>query len=194
MTDILAIETFIGNRCSELGLSQSELIRCVGYKDISKGMRRLEQLYAGHVSKAQKLIQALPAMLAVSPDAVNKAVEGTQQQLREAGNEAWRRLFKPHAIILTERNRPEPIFVAGLIGVNRILRVDFDLTADRASYIHQAINGIGQKLAEFKSHFLPAFGRPTGVAVNYTPDRAVVFSLNRKALEILPRTYRIGDV
>lgn len=201
MTDILAIETFIGNRCSELGLSQSEFIRDVGYKDISKGIRRLEQLYAGDVSKAQKLIQALPAMLAVSADAVNKAVEGTQQQLRESKqqlreseNKAWRRLFKPHAIILTERNRPEPMFVAGFIGVNRILRVDFDLTTGRSSYIHQALNGIGQKLAEWKCRTLPAFGRPTGVVVNYTPDRAVVFNLEGKALEILPRAYRLDDI
>ena len=164
-------------------------------------MRRLEQLYAGDMSKGQKAIQALPAVLAASADAVNKAVKDTQQQLheaeqqfREAKNEAWRRLFKPHAIILTERNRPEPMFVAGFIGVNRLLRVDFDLTAGRTSYIYQALNSIRQKLAEWRGRTLPAFGRPTGVIVNYTPDRAVVFNLEGKALEILPRAYRVGDV
>jgi len=36
--------------------------------------------------------------------------------------------------------------------------------------------------------------RNTGVVVNYTPDRAVMFSLEGKALEILPRAYRVGKV
>jgi len=108
---------------------------------------------------------------------------------------ARRITFKPHAIILTERSRPEPFFVAAFIGVDRILRVDFDLTAGRASFVHQALNGIRLKLA-FKSgsDALPAYGRPTGVIVNYTPDRAVRFDLEGNALEILPRAYRAVDV
>ena len=117
-------------------------------------MRRLERLYAGDVSKGQTLIRALPAVLAVPAETVNKVVEDTQQQLRETENEAWRRLFKPHAIILTEHYRPQTMFVAAF----------------------------------------PAFGRPIGVVVNYTPDRTVMFSLEGKALEILPRAYRVGKV
>jgi hypothetical protein len=109
-----AIETFISNCCSELVLRHSDLIRGAGYKDVSKGMRRLEQLYAGDVSKGQTLIRALPAVLAVPAETVNKVVEDTQQQLRETENEAWRRLFKPHAIILTEHYRPQTMFVAAL--------------------------------------------------------------------------------
>ena len=74
------------------------------------------------------------------------------------------------------------------------MRIDFDLTAGRTSYIHQALNGVHEKLSEWKCRTLPAFGRPTGVVVNYTPDRAVMFSLEGKALEILPRAYRVGKV
>jgi hypothetical protein len=194
VTKTFAIETFISDRCSELVLSHSDLIRGAGYKDVSKGMRRLEQLYAGDVSKGQTLIRALPAVLAVPAETVNKVIEDTQQQLRETENEAWRRLFKPHAIILTEHYRPQTMFVAAFIGVNRLLRIDFDLTAGRTSYIHQALNSVREKLSEWKCRTLPAFGRPTGVVVNYTPDRAVMFSLEGKALEILPRAYRVGKV
>jgi len=32
--------------------------------------------------------------------------------------------FRPHAIIVTERSIPSPIFVAALIGVEKILRID----------------------------------------------------------------------
>ncbi len=40
---------------------------------------------------------------------------------------------------------------------------------------------------------LPAFGRPIGLVVNYSPDRAVRFDLDGNALEILQRAYRIGE-
>jgi hypothetical protein len=36
---------------------------------------------------------------------------------------------------------------------------------------------------------LPAFGRPTGFVVNYSPDRAVKFDLTGKAVENLPKAY-----
>lgn len=50
MTKTLVIETFISNHCSQLGLSRPDFIPGVGYKNVSKGLRRLGQLYAGHVS------------------------------------------------------------------------------------------------------------------------------------------------
>ena len=49
--------------------------------------------------------------------------------------------FRPHAIILTERTVPQPIFVAAIIGVERLLRVDFNLDGKRASYIKKSQEG-----------------------------------------------------
>jgi hypothetical protein len=43
--------------------------------------------------------------------------------------------FQPHAVILTERSVRQPIFVAAIIGVERLLRVDFDLDGERKSYV-----------------------------------------------------------
>ena len=51
--------------------------------------------------------------------------------------------LKPHAIIICERRRPEPLFVAGLIGVDRLLRVDFATGSKPATYASQALrNGL----------------------------------------------------
>ena len=47
----LAIEALVSRRCDELGLSHKELIRRCGYKNVSKGLRRLEQLYAGRFQR-----------------------------------------------------------------------------------------------------------------------------------------------
>jgi hypothetical protein len=50
--------------------------------------------------------------------------------------------FQPHAVILTERSVPQPIFVAAIIGVERLLRVDFDLDGERKSYVQKSLEGV----------------------------------------------------
>lgn len=197
-----AIGNLVSNRCRELGLGRADLIRRTSYKNLAKGLRRLDELFAGDLERTKDLIRALPDALDTPDHVVETAVAETKQQLEEDAlriaqekEAAWRATFVPHAIILTERARPEPIFVAAFIGVERLLRIDFDLSAGRASYINQALNGVRLKLAGFKPEVgrIPAFGRPIGLVVNYSPDRAVRFDLEGNALEILQRAYRIGE-
>ena len=121
----LAIEALVRRRCDELGLTQPELIRRCGYQNVSKGLRRLEQLYSGDFKKSAGLIDKLPTALEVPVDVIKHAVEDSQRYLRESEEAAWRAAFRPHAIILTERQIPQPIFVAALIGVEALLRARF---------------------------------------------------------------------
>ncbi len=189
----LPIETLVSGRCKELGLRPVELIRRCGYKNISKGIRRLEQLRQGDFSSSSTLIRTLPAALDVPAEAVREAVDNTQRQIHEAEEAAWRAAFVPHAAILTERKIPQPIFAAAFIGVDQLLRVDFDLKQGPESFIDQALNGLSQKLAKWNSDKIPTFGRPIGLVVNYSPDRAVRFDLEGNAVEVLDRAYRIGE-
>jgi hypothetical protein len=202
--DLLPIKTLISNRCDELSLRPSELVRRCGYKNIAKGLRRLESVRQGYFKGNESLIQALPTALEVAADVVKEAVESTQRQIYEAKEAAWQAAFRPHAVILTDRQRPEPLFVAAVIGVERLLRVDLDPTEGPLTYIDQALKGVRQKLARWNSKVdvsavglgdlpLPAFGRPVGVIVNYTPDRAVRFDLSGQPIEFLDRAHQIGD-
>jgi hypothetical protein len=84
------------------------------------------------------------------------------------------------------------------------LAVDLDPTEGEVTYIDQALKGIRQKLARWNSKVdvasvglgdlpLPTFGRPVGVIVNYTPDRAVRFDLSGQPIEVLDRAHRLGE-
>jgi hypothetical protein len=181
-------------------------MRRVNYKNITKGLRRLDKLLAGDLDKTRDLIHALPAALDVPPEVVEHAIEDTRHQIaaaqeaaRHAREAAWRAAFRPHAIILTEQTVPQPIFAVAIIGAERLLRIDFDSGLGPGSYTNQALAGVRRKLAEFSSESgkiadtLPAFGRPVGVIVNYTPDRAVRFDLDGKPLVIFPRAHRTAD-
>ena len=202
--DLLPIKTLISNRCDALSLRLSDLVRRCGYKNISKGLRRLESVQQGCFKGNEALIKALPSALEVPADVVKESVAATQRQIYEANEAAWRAAFRPHAIILTEKQRPEQIFIAAIIGVERLLRVDLDPTEGEVTYIDQSLKGIRQKLARWNSKVdvssvglgdlpLPTFGRPVGVIVNYTPDRAVRFDLSGNPIEAFDRAHRIGE-
>ena len=176
------------------------------HKNIAKGLRRLDDLLSGELDKTRNLICALPVALDVPPAVVEHAIEETRRQISDAKEAtwqareaAWRAAFKPHAIILTERTVPQPIFAAAIIGVERLLRIDFDLGLSPVSYAGQALAGIRRKLSEFKCESgripeaLPAFGRPIGVIVNYKPDRAIRFDLDGNAVEIVTCAHRPAD-
>lgn len=198
----LSIEILVRERCRELSLSPAELIRRCGYINVSRGLRRLDQLRNGDFERSAGLLDLLPKGLGVPAELVKQAVETSKREIAEAREAAWRRAFKPHAIILTEKSRPEPVFLAGLIGVDALLRIDFDPIHDRASYRTQAIEGICSRLKRWNKSFergkgigsfsLPAFGRPTGFVINYADDRGVRFDLEGRAVEILAGAYRVG--
>ena len=144
------------------------------------------------------LIPTLPAALDVPTDLVRKAVEDTQREIHEAEETAWRAAFVPHAVILTERERPTQLFVAAFIGIERLRRVNFDLSESPTTYIQQALDGLRHKLQRWKlqrwkSDQIPTFGRPTGIIINYSPDYAVSFDLEGNAVVVLDRAYRLGE-
>lgn len=86
------------------------------------------------------------------------------------------------------------MFVAAVIGVDRLLRLDFDQNAKQVSFVALAFAGLEDRLAQWRSEALRAFGRPTTMEVNYSPDFAVRFDLNRVPQSVLERAYRPGEV
>jgi hypothetical protein len=72
------------------------------------------------------------------------------------------------------------------------LGVDFDLDGERKSYIKQSLEEVERRLAKW-NETIPAFGRPTGLIVNYAPNFAVRFDLQGTPREIFGEAYRIGQ-
>jgi hypothetical protein len=108
---------------------------------------------------------------------------GSRQEA-EAREKIWRENFCPHAIILTERTVPSPIFVAAMIGVEKLLRIDLDATQGPVSFVRQVLDRLPEKV--------PAFGKPIGFVINYSPDTAVRFDSNGQPIETLDEAVRPG--
>ena len=84
--------------------------------------------------------------------------------------------------------------VAFFIGINRLLRVDFEQDTSPETFVAQALAGACKKLAEWKSRALPTFGRPLGVIVNYSPDHAIHYDLKGNEIEVFDKAYRLGEI
>ena len=188
----LAIEALVRDRCQELGLKPAELVRRCGYQNVSKGLRRLEQLRAGDFARTSGLVRALPTALEVPVDAVEKPSRRPSGISTSPPRPLGGRRLGPTPSSLPKERRPEPIFVAAFIGVDVLLRVDFDLTAAPVTFVKQSLDGLRHKLARWRGS-LPAFGRPVGFIINYSPDRAVRFDLEGNPVELFDRAYRLGE-
>jgi hypothetical protein len=96
----LAIQTLIENHCRELGLGHGELVRRCDYTNVSKGIRRLGQLYAGDLQKGQTLLRVLAMVLEVSPDVVKRAESQSRQPLRgRPGSRGYLRSWKEFCVV-----------------------------------------------------------------------------------------------
>jgi hypothetical protein len=203
MRDELPLTSFIVSRCRELGFRKVDLIVRAGYKNRAKGLRRLDALLDGNLDAPQEMMSSLPRALSISELEFHLVVEQTRLLLEEEKQKAiaaaeahWRATFIPHAIIVTEQDRPSSIWLAAVLGVSRILRIDFD-GSDPSNFVDQALEGAARRPIEFSSdpdaQRLPAFGRPRGVIVNYSPVYAVRYDLEGEMLESMPRAHRLGE-
>ena len=185
----LPIQDLIIQRCREIGLGHGELVQRCGYKNISKGIRRLEQVYAGGLEKAGSLLRGLPQALDLSADIVQHAIDETLRQIAAETDARYRASFKPAAYLLGTSDRPSQIFNFGLTGgPNRWLKIPLDLSQPLESYAGQALSMVR------RTPVVQFFGPTTGFIVNNTPDHAVRFDLEGRPVETLTRAHRPGEV
>ena len=117
MKNDLAIATLIRSRMTELGLSRGEFAKRLGYKNLAKGIRRIDALCEGDLEGTKQFLDALPQALETSAETVKRALDQTVREIElaekqgaEARDKIWRENFRPHANILTEQTVPSPDF------------------------------------------------------------------------------------
>jgi hypothetical protein len=141
--DKYPIGRFILHRARELGMSRSDLVRRLGFRDSNSGHEALTaMLLRGSVAPyvANHLADALEGDDALVGSVIGATmrqkrdearVDSTLWKLTDAMSRKKRRLrveserafcasFRPHLQVQTERHVPSPIFVAALLTVARL--------------------------------------------------------------------------
>jgi hypothetical protein len=179
----------ITKRCRELGLSRSDLVGRCDFKNITKGLRRLDAACDGDFDRAATLLEKLPAALAVSPEAVQRAATETVELMEREVESRTRASFKPTAFLVGTNDRPSQICIYGISGgAARWLKIPLDLRQPPLTYATQALS------TAHGTRAVPFFGPTTGFIVNYTPDHAVRFDLEGIPIETFTHAYRPGEV
>ena len=115
----LSLVQLISNRIRELGITRGELARRMGYANVAKGCRRLDQICARDVKMAENLRIQLAQGLEVDAGVIDESIEFTRSKQISAEDKAYRESFKPHAVILTEYKIPTQITFYAMTGGSR---------------------------------------------------------------------------
>ena len=194
--EILAIETLIVDRSKALGLSRPDLVRRAGYRNVAKGLRRLDELCVGEMKTTASLIAGLPAALELPIEVISDTIRQTGHQIEEAARiaeekreAASRKSFRPCAYLLGTETRPTQITIYGMTGGSeRWLKIPLDLSRPAVTFAVQAF------AVASRTPVVPFFGETIGFIVNYTPDFAVRFDLKGDPVEAFDHAYSPGDV
>jgi hypothetical protein len=192
------IHNLIETRRASLGIGRGELVRRCGFRNISKGLRRIENVCNGDLASpgAKGVIVALPAALELEASEVEKAVRETANIIARARAEeeakrevAWRASFKPSAYLVGTQSRPSSITIYGLGGgAERWLRIPLDLSQPPVTFAPQAL------IVVRRTPEVPFYGATKGFVVNYTPDSAIQFDTDGRPIASFEKAYRPGEV
>jgi hypothetical protein len=181
-----ALQTLISETMAAKGLRKSQIVSLLGFKNITKGIRRLDAFVADGIN-SPGMLDRLPSALGLPAETVHAAYEQTLDQMRaeaeaqrSAHLERLRAEFRPHVRVKTERTVPSPIFVVAMTGgPDRWLRINLpeEITASSEhSQIEQAAEIIRQHHAQCKGWAGP-FGSITGYYYRSEFERAIEFSV-----------------
>ncbi|MBW8003828.1 MAG: hypothetical protein FVQ80_17825, partial [Planctomycetes bacterium] len=117
----------INPRLSTLGFSRVELMHKLGYANTGRGLRRFDDFLAtGRITT--HLLKNLPDVLGLDTLNVEDAAATTRQQIADAEEAAARERFRPHIIVLANRQDGKhiPVFVKAWIWRNRVIGLPDD--------------------------------------------------------------------
>ena len=203
--DAYPISRFIAQHAQMVGLSRRDIARRLGYHDIGKAHRALDDaLTTGTVPPHMRT--HLADALEVDDDVLDPVMTATLRQQQDEARartldreRTYAASFRPHLRVETERMIPQPIFIAALIGTARLRHVGLsdDAWSANPDRRHQLVKeAIQDHYREHRGH-VPAFGPIVGyVAVmmaGYLVDFGFPFDTAGEPVGPLQAVKRLGE-
>jgi hypothetical protein len=203
--DTYPIGRFILDRARALGISRSELVARLAYRQIGNGHRALAELLttgavppliAKHLADALQLDEAI-VVAVMAATARQQQDEACQRVL--ARETAYRTAFQPHLRCETERAIPEPLFIAALLTSARLRLAQVSpetwegSACERDRLLKRAIQ---EHYREHGGH-VPAFGAIAGymavVMAGYLLDFGLPYDLDGDQAGPMRPVERLGE-
>ena len=204
--DNYPIGRFILERSRALGFSRSDLVRRLGYRDISSGHTALNAMLvtgvvAPHIAK--HLADALETehVLVEAVVGATTCQKHDEARLRRVKRErAYRASFRPHLQVQTERSVPSPIFVAALLTVARLRTISLpdEALTDNEEARDRIVKSIIIGHWRENDGRVPAFGGITGYVLVFIAayggfDFGLPFSVAGDRAGAMRKVERLGE-
>jgi len=175
--------TLISKRCRDLNVKRTDIVKRMGYSNITKGLRRLEEFDRDRYDNFSRMKLRLAPALEVSIEELDDAFQKTRRAIIAEDEAEYRKNFQPHLIWETAYKVPTPIFIAAISGAYEKMRRVFKKGSDPRGYIDQA-----KKM--LPDAFVPGFGGIVGFYINYGPDKSIHYNRDGEPIEYLPKAKR----
>lgn len=172
---------YVQRKIEESGIKKVEVIRLCGWKNINKGLRRLDALIRDSVRDFE-LLKKLVAVLKLDKKELNQQImlTNTIREMEDAKREKERRAnWRPFLYALTEREMPTSIAMSSICGGERekYAKVPEEVTSmPFETHISEAGKLIKDHYAR-KSGKTYFFSAIVGYLYQYTCDYAIEFSI-----------------
>jgi hypothetical protein len=203
--DTYPIGRFILDRAQALGLSRTELVRRLRYRQIGSGHKAFaEMLTTGtippqiskHLADALQVDEAILAAVTEATARQQQDEAGQRTLVRET---AYRRAFQPHLRCETEREIPQPLFIAALLTTARLRVVPVCSETWRVS-ADERDRGLKRAIQDHyreRRGYVPSFGAILGYTVvvmpGYLLDFGVSYDLKGDPVGPMQPVKRLGE-
>lgn len=176
------------------------IVNKLGYKNISKGLRRLDRLiYLGWCPESMR--DRISYVLGLNPEVIEQAFKDTVTQKEEEEEESrvrreeyYRSSFQPHIWILHEFEKPPlgSICIVGFIGVERwkVLKLPKDIGCKPWSQQFRLVRENIREHQQSEDVGRGIFGKVLGYLYRNTYDKGFLFANDGALLQIFsPRLF-----
>jgi hypothetical protein len=142
---------YLNEKINVSGMSKKDIVIKMGYKNVTKGLRRLQNVLNGG-SKDEQFLVKLSQVLSFPVEEIIKIRSDYEYRVAKE-------VFRPHLLAVTSNHIPSPIFVGAMVAHQRFIYFEDDFL--ELEYIDQLARVSGHVIAHMvkQDGRIPAFGR-----------------------------------
>ena len=169
----------------ETNIKKSELVKAIGYLNINKGIRKLDDCITGEgIYKNKKLLFNVGRVLEIDDQTLNEAIKKTLEEIKHKQEKQERLHFKPHIYIKHSESTPRSITTVCFIGVSYFKHIELPPNIHMLSDEKQieTVTKIINEHYQIEEDKNLMFGQTTGYIYRKTYDDSIEFSVTGEVI------------
>jgi hypothetical protein len=131
------VSVYLTNKFKASGLKKIDVVKDIGYKNISKGLRKLDSALSGNIEQTDFIVK-LSKVINFSIEEFKDVYKNREKIIKQQEYNECKNAFQPHLFAVTVNKIPSPIFVGAMFQHLRYIILDDNFL--NQEYIDQLAN------------------------------------------------------